>query len=145
VILADADEMQKLIEAKAKGQKREAPAPQVAKGNVIDLVAALQESPGSVKKGKNALSHNVFLERQGWLKHPSGISKQKQMPGPNFKSKLVSHNSVKSIEALSHVGRSNSHVDPGGRSKPKHRSDLLDGSHQAGQGLGVKISRSARF
>jgi DNA end-binding protein Ku len=29
------DELQKLIEAKAKGQKREAPAPKTAKGNVI--------------------------------------------------------------------------------------------------------------
>ena len=46
------DEVQKLIEAKAKGQKREAPAPKAAKSNVIDLVAALQESLGSVKKGK---------------------------------------------------------------------------------------------
>ena len=46
------DEVQKLIEAKAKGQKREAPAPKAAKGNVIDLGAALQESLGSVKKGK---------------------------------------------------------------------------------------------
>src|SRR6202047_3138510 len=46
------DEVQKLIEAKAKGQMREAPAPKAAKGNVIDLVAALQESLGSVKKGK---------------------------------------------------------------------------------------------
>jgi DNA end-binding protein Ku len=45
-------EVQKLIEAKAKGQKREAPAPKAAKSNVIDLVAALQESLGSVKKGK---------------------------------------------------------------------------------------------
>jgi DNA end-binding protein Ku len=44
--------VQKLIEAKAKGQKRQAPAPKVAKSNVIDLVAALQESLGSVKKGK---------------------------------------------------------------------------------------------
>jgi DNA end-binding protein Ku len=46
------DEVQKLIEAKAKGQKRDAPVPKAAKGNVIDLVAALQESLGSVKKGK---------------------------------------------------------------------------------------------
>ena len=38
------DEVQKLIEAKAKGQKREAPAPKAANGNVIDLVAALQEA-----------------------------------------------------------------------------------------------------
>jgi non-homologous end joining protein Ku len=46
------DEVQKLIEAKAKGQKREAPSPKAAKSNVIDLVAALQESLGNVKKGK---------------------------------------------------------------------------------------------
>src|SRR6516162_4967192 len=62
------------------------------------------------------------------------------MPGPYFKSKLVAHNSVKSIEGLSHVGRSKSHVDLRSRSKPKHRSDLLEGSHQANQGLGVKSS-----
>jgi DNA end-binding protein Ku len=46
------DEVQKLIEARAKGQKRETPAPKTPKSNVIDLVAALQESLGSVKKGK---------------------------------------------------------------------------------------------
>src|ERR1700722_5936054 len=46
------DEVQKLIEAKAKGQKREAPAPKPAKGKVTDLVAALQETLGTVKKGK---------------------------------------------------------------------------------------------
>ena len=46
------EEVQKLIEAKAKGQKHQAPAPKAAKSNVIDLVAALQESLGSVKKGK---------------------------------------------------------------------------------------------
>jgi DNA end-binding protein Ku len=40
------DEVQKLIEAKAKGQKREAPAPKALKGNVIDLVTALQGKPG---------------------------------------------------------------------------------------------------
>ena len=45
-------EVQKLIQAKAKGQKREAPPPKAAKSNVIDLVAALQESLGTVKKGK---------------------------------------------------------------------------------------------
>jgi len=45
-------EVQKLIEAKAKGQKRRAPAPKPAKSNVIDLVVALQESLGTVKKGK---------------------------------------------------------------------------------------------
>ena len=41
-----------LIEAKAKGQKRRPPPPKAAKSNVIDLVAALQESLGTVKKGK---------------------------------------------------------------------------------------------
>jgi len=46
------EEVQKLIEAKAKGQKRRAPPPKPAKSNVIDLVAALQESLGSVKKTK---------------------------------------------------------------------------------------------
>lgn len=46
------EEVQKLIEAKAKGQKRQAPPPKPAKSNVIDLVAALQESLGTVKKGK---------------------------------------------------------------------------------------------
>ena len=46
------NEVQKLIEAKAKGQKREAPAPKAANSNVIDLVSALQESLGNVKKGK---------------------------------------------------------------------------------------------
>src|ERR1700726_4219177 len=46
------EEVQKLIEAKAKGQKRRAPAPKAPKSNVIDLVTALQESLGSVKKGK---------------------------------------------------------------------------------------------
>jgi DNA end-binding protein Ku len=46
------EEVQKLIQAKAKGQKLLAPAPKAAKNNVIDLVAALQESLGSVKKGK---------------------------------------------------------------------------------------------
>jgi hypothetical protein len=45
-------ELQKLIEAKAQGQKREAPAPKVARTNVIDLVSALQESLGKVKKSK---------------------------------------------------------------------------------------------
>ena len=44
------EEVQKLIEAKAKGQKRPAAAPKPPKSNVIDLVAALQESLGTVKK-----------------------------------------------------------------------------------------------
>ena len=46
------EEVKKLIEAKAKGQKRQAAPPKPAKSNVIDLVAALQESLGTVKKGK---------------------------------------------------------------------------------------------
>src|ERR1700733_1009171 len=46
------DEVQKLIEAKAKGQKQETPALKAPKGNVIDLVAALQERLGTVKKRK---------------------------------------------------------------------------------------------
>jgi DNA end-binding protein Ku len=46
------EEIQKLIEAKAKGQKRRVAPPKPAKSNVIDLVSALQESLGSVKKGK---------------------------------------------------------------------------------------------
>ena len=46
------EEIQKLIEAKAKGQKRRSPPPKPAKSNVIDLVAALQESLGTVKKTK---------------------------------------------------------------------------------------------
>jgi non-homologous end joining protein Ku len=41
-----------MVEAKAKGQKRAAPVAKPAKSNVIDLVAALQESLGTVKKGK---------------------------------------------------------------------------------------------
>ena len=63
------DEVQKLIEAKAKGQKREAPAPKAAKGNVIDLVAALQESLGSVKKGKKTL---CGIEHAGMVNVGSG-------------------------------------------------------------------------
>jgi DNA end-binding protein Ku len=46
------EEVQKLIEAKAKGEKKQAAAPKPAKSNVIDLVAALQESLGTVKKGR---------------------------------------------------------------------------------------------
>jgi DNA end-binding protein Ku len=46
------EEVQKLIEAKAKGEKRQAAPPKPAKSNVIDLVAALQESLGTVKKGR---------------------------------------------------------------------------------------------
>jgi hypothetical protein len=36
--------VKKLIDDKAKGQKRQAPPPKPARSNVIDLVAALQES-----------------------------------------------------------------------------------------------------
>jgi hypothetical protein len=62
------------------------------------------------------------------------------MPAPDFQSQLVSDHSVEPIKALSHVGRSKSDVDPGRRPKPKHRSNLLNGSDQARQGLSIKIS-----
>jgi len=42
----------KLIEDKAKGQKRQAPPPKPARSNVIDLVAALQESLAQKKPRK---------------------------------------------------------------------------------------------
>jgi DNA end-binding protein Ku len=45
-------DVRKMIEAKAKGQKAKAPVRAPAAGKVVDLVAALQESLGSVKKGK---------------------------------------------------------------------------------------------
>jgi DNA end-binding protein Ku len=45
------EEVRQLIEAKAKGQVRKAPAPKPAQGKVIDLVAALQESL-NLKKNK---------------------------------------------------------------------------------------------
>jgi DNA end-binding protein Ku len=45
-------DVRKMIEAKAKGQKAKAPARAPAAGKVVDLVAALQESLGTVKKGK---------------------------------------------------------------------------------------------
>ena len=75
------DDVQKLIEARAKGQKREAPAPKAAKSNVIDLVSALQESLGNVKKGKNALPHRTSLDGQGGSSslvrvHPSSVSRK---------------------------------------------------------------------
>src|SRR6476660_5898267 len=46
------DDVKKLIEAKAKGQKRQAPPPQPTRSNVIDLVAALQESLAQKKPRK---------------------------------------------------------------------------------------------
>jgi DNA end-binding protein Ku len=46
------EQVQKLIQAKAKGQKVQVPAAKPGAGNVIDLVAALKESLGTVKKGK---------------------------------------------------------------------------------------------
>jgi DNA end-binding protein Ku len=45
-------EVRKMIEAKAKGLKTKPVARAPAAGKVVDLVAALQESLGSVKKGK---------------------------------------------------------------------------------------------
>ena len=47
------------------------------------------------------------------------------MPGPDFQSEPVAHYSVKAIEALAHVGRSKSHVNPGRRPKSKHNSRIL--------------------
>ena len=46
------EDVKKLIDDKAKGQKHQAPPPKPARSNVIDLVAALQESlaRGSAKR-----------------------------------------------------------------------------------------------
>jgi DNA end-binding protein Ku len=46
------EEVRKMIESKAKGQKAKVPVRAPTAGKVVDLVAALQESLGSVKKGK---------------------------------------------------------------------------------------------
>ena len=46
------EDVKKLIEDKAKGQKRQAPPPKPARNNVIDLVAALQESLAQKKPRK---------------------------------------------------------------------------------------------
>ena len=46
------EDVKKLIEDKAKGQKRQAPPPKPARSNVIDLVAALQESLAQKKPRK---------------------------------------------------------------------------------------------
>jgi DNA end-binding protein Ku len=47
------EDVKKLIEDKAKGQKRQAPPPKPARSsNVIDLVAALQESLAQKKQRK---------------------------------------------------------------------------------------------
>jgi DNA end-binding protein Ku len=48
------EDVKKLIEDKAKGQKREAPQPKPARSNVIDLVAALQESLAQKKRKRGA-------------------------------------------------------------------------------------------
>jgi hypothetical protein len=45
-------DVKKLIEDKAKGQKRQAPPPKPARSTVIDLVAALQESLAQKKPRK---------------------------------------------------------------------------------------------
>ena len=45
-----AEDVKKLIDAKAKGQKRKAPAKKVASGKVVDLMEALQASLKSSKK-----------------------------------------------------------------------------------------------
>jgi hypothetical protein len=63
----------------SKGQKREAPAPKAAKGNFIDLVAALQESLGSVKKRQKTLCRiaHPLMVKSGWnaQTRPSAVSK----------------------------------------------------------------------
>jgi DNA end-binding protein Ku len=46
------EDVKKLIEDKAKGQKRQAPPPNPVRSNVIDLVAALQESLAQKKPRK---------------------------------------------------------------------------------------------
>jgi non-homologous end joining protein Ku len=46
------EDVKKLIEDKAKGQKRQAPPPKSTRSNVIDLVAALQESLAQKKPRK---------------------------------------------------------------------------------------------
>jgi DNA end-binding protein Ku len=53
-------EVQKLIEAKAKGQKLEAPSPR-DRGNVVDLVSALRESLGGIKKPKPVRRPKVLV------------------------------------------------------------------------------------
>jgi DNA end-binding protein Ku len=47
-----AEDVKKLIEDKAKGQKRQTPPPKPASSNVIDIVAALQESLAQKKPRK---------------------------------------------------------------------------------------------
>ena len=49
------EDVKKLLDAKAKGQKRQAPPPQPARSNVIDIVAALQESLAQKKPRENAV------------------------------------------------------------------------------------------
>ena len=46
------EDVKKLIDAKAKGQKRQAPSPKPVRSNVIDIVAALQESLAQKKSSK---------------------------------------------------------------------------------------------
>jgi DNA end-binding protein Ku len=46
------EDVKKLIDAKAKGQKRQAPSPKSVRSNVIDIVAALQESLAQKKSSK---------------------------------------------------------------------------------------------
>src|ERR1700731_3236296 len=46
------EDVKKLIDAKAKGQKRQAPLPKPVRSNVIDIVAALQESLARKKPRK---------------------------------------------------------------------------------------------
>jgi DNA end-binding protein Ku len=50
------EDVKKLIEDKAKGHKRQAPPPKPARNNVIDLVAALQESLAQKKPRKRGVA-----------------------------------------------------------------------------------------
>jgi DNA end-binding protein Ku len=50
------EDVKKLIDPKAKGQKRQAPPPKPARSNVIDIVAALQESLAQKKPRKRGVA-----------------------------------------------------------------------------------------
>src|SRR5207244_8299975 len=47
------------------------------------------------------------------------------MPAPDFQSEPVAHYSVEAIKALTQIGGSKSHVNPGCRAKSKHKFRIL--------------------
>ena len=51
------------------------------------------------------------------------VAEQKQMAAPGLELEPISHQSVQSIKALSHIRGSNRQVDPGRRSDSKHGLD----------------------